>query len=211
YAQTLYLLPVSLFGMSISAAELPEMSRAQGSSADIAAKLQERLRSGLRNVVFLVVPSMAAFISIGPTLVGAIFQSGRFQAQDTWEVWVILCGSAVGLTAGTQGRLLASAFYALGDTKTPLYAALVRVVLTFISGWAAALPLRAHYGYAPVYGALGLTASAGVAAWIEFSLLRRWLGQRIGRLDLPMALLGLATFAAAVAGVAGFLLQRTLS
>ncbi|MBS2027903.1 MAG: murein biosynthesis integral membrane protein MurJ [Deltaproteobacteria bacterium] len=211
YAQTLYLLPVSLFGMSISAAELPEMSRAQGSSADIAAKLQERLKGGLRNVVFLVVPSMVAFLAIGPTLVGAIFQSGRFQAQDTWEVWVILCGSAVGLTAGTQGRLLASAFYALGDTKTPLHAALVRVALTFVSGWAAALPLRAHYGYAPVYGALGLTASAGVAAWMEFSLLRLWLGKRIGRVPLPMGLLAMATFAAAVAGVGGFLLQRTLA
>jgi putative peptidoglycan lipid II flippase len=210
YAQTLYLLPISLFGMSISAAELPEMSRAHGSTAEISAALQERLRGGLRNVVFLVVPSMMAFLAIGPTLVAAIFQSGRFGMQDTWEVWLILCGSAVGLTAGTQGRLLSSAFYALGDTKTPLYCALVRVALTFASGWAISLPLRARYGFGPVWGAVGLTGSAGVAAWIEFALLRFGLGRKIGRVALPLDLLLRTTAAAALAGGLGYLVQRAL-
>jgi len=203
-AQVLYLLPVSLFGMAVSAAELPEMASATGGEDARAAHLQDRLRGALRRVVFLVVPSAIAFVAIGGAIVALLFQSGRFTADDTREVWIILAGSAIGLSAGTQGRLLASAFYALGDTKRPLYAALVRVAFTGIAGYAFALPLRASFGYGPAWGAFGLTASAGVAAWIEFELLRRWLSARIGRVPVP-GKLGLGASAAAlIAGAAGY-------
>lgn len=196
-AQTLYLLPVSLFGMAVSAAELPEMARATGDAEAIAAALRARLKSGLRRVVVLVVPSAVAFVALGDVIIGLVFQTGRFGGSDTTAVWIMLAGSAIGLSAGTQGRLLASAFYALGDTRTPLRAALVRVAITFVAGYVFALPLRTHFGYAPVWGAFGLTASAGVAAWIEFALLRRWLAQRIGSVPVP-GLLGLGALSAAV-------------
>jgi putative peptidoglycan lipid II flippase len=203
-AQTLYLLPVSLFGMAVSAAELPEMSSATGDETARAQHLQTRLRAALRRVVFLVVPSAVAFVAIGRPIVALLFQSGRFSAHDTDIVWMILAGSAVGLSAGTQGRLLNSAFYALHDTRRPLYAALVRVTITGVAGWALVLPLRHAFGYADVWGAFGLTASAGVAAWIEFLLLDRWLGKRIGKVPVP-GKLGLgALAAAALAGALGF-------
>jgi putative peptidoglycan lipid II flippase len=204
YAQQLYLLPVSLFGMAISAAELPEMSSATGDAASRAEHLQKRLGSALRRVVFLVVPSAIAFIAIGGPIVALLFQSGRFTANDTIVVWTILAGSALGLSAGTQGRLLSSAFYALGDPKPPLHAALVRVAFTAILGWALALPLRDSFGYSAAWGAFGLTASAGFAAWIEFLLLDHWLGKRIGKVPIPTKL-GLGCLAASVvAGAAGY-------
>jgi putative peptidoglycan lipid II flippase len=203
-AQILYLLPVSLFGMAVSAAELPEMSSATGGAAARAEALQGRLRSSLRRVVFLVVPSAVAFVAIGPSIVGLIFQTGRFSADDTRTVWIILAGSALGLSAGTQGRLLGSAFYALGEPTPPLRAALVRVAITGALGWAFALPVRELAGYSPTWGAFGLTASAGFAAWIEFLLLRRWLAQRIGAVPVP-ARFGLGALgAAALAGAIGY-------
>jgi len=204
FAQVLYLLPVSLFGMAVSAAELPEMSGATGDETAIAAHLQTRLRSALRRVVFLVVPSAVAFVAIGGPIVGLLFQTGRFGASDTDTVWLILAGSAIGLSAGTQGRLLGSAFYALRDPKPPLHAALVRVAITFVAGWALVLPLRQELGYSKPWAAFGLTASAGVAAWIEFLLLRRWLDARIGRVPVP-GKLGLGALAAAsIAGALGY-------
>jgi len=203
-AQTLYFLPVSLFGMAVSAAELPEMSSATGAEAARAEQLQTRLRSALRRVVFLVVPSAVAFIAIGGSIVGLVFQSGEFHAGDTRTVWIILTGSAIGLSAGTQGRLLSSAFYALGDPKPPLRASLVRVAITGVLGWAFALPLRDQLGYSATWGAFGLTASAGFAAWIEFSLLRRWLGHRIGAVPIPVRLGFGALGAAAAAGGLGY-------
>ncbi|HMG54420.1 MAG TPA: murein biosynthesis integral membrane protein MurJ [Kofleriaceae bacterium] len=197
-AQTLYLLPVSLFGMAVSAAELPEMASATGGEAARAEHLQRRLAGSLRRVVFLVVPSAVAFVVIGRSIVALLFQTGRFGAHSTQTVWIILAGSAIGLSAGTQGRLLGSAFYALGDTRSPLRAALVRVAITGALGWAFALPLRDELGYSGTWGAFGLTASAGLAAWIEFSLLRRWLAQRIGPIAIPVRL-GLGALAAAAA------------
>jgi putative peptidoglycan lipid II flippase len=223
YAQILYLLPVSLFGMAVSAAELPEMSSATGDESERAAHLQKRLATGLRQVVFLVVPSAIAFIAIGAPIVALLFQGGQFTAEHTRIVWIILAGSAIGLSASTQGRLLGSAFYALGDPKRPLYAALVRVAITGVAGYALALPLRealgstelvtlsGHYqvmmvkgGYAPEWGAFGLTASAGFAAWIEFLLLRRWLAQRIGTVPIPTRLGIGCLVAAIVSGAAGY-------
>jgi putative peptidoglycan lipid II flippase len=200
----LYLLPVSLFGMAVSAAELPEMSSATGDASARAEHLQKRLTPALRRVVFLVVPSAIAFIAIGGPIIALLFQGGQFTADDTRIMWIMLAGSAIGLSAGTQGRLLASAFYALGDPTRPLHAAIVRVAITGSAGYAFALPLRHAFGYAPEWGAFGLTASAGFAAWIEFLLLRRWLDQRIGRVAIPAKLGFGALGAAIVAGAAGF-------
>jgi putative peptidoglycan lipid II flippase len=203
-AQTLYLLPVSLFGMAVSAAELPEMSSATGDDAARAEHLQKRLRAALRRIVFLVVPSAVAFVAIGGPIVALLFQSGRFGAQDTDIVWIVLAGSALGLSAGTQGRVLNAAFYGLGDPRTPAKAALICVAITGAVGWALALPLRHVFGYSPAWGAFGLTASAGLAAWIEFLLLDHWLAKRIGKVPIP-GRLGLGALAAScVAGALGY-------
>jgi len=110
YAQTLYTLPVSLFGMSISAAELPAMSSAVGDDATVAAYLSDRLNRGLRQIAFFVVPSAMAFAALGQVLAGALFQTGRFSAADAQWVWAILAGSAIGLLASTMGRLYASTY-----------------------------------------------------------------------------------------------------
>jgi putative peptidoglycan lipid II flippase len=180
FAQTLYLLPVSLFGMAISAAELPEMSSGLGDVDARAQHIRKRLESGLRRVVFLVVPSAVAFAAIGGSIVTLLFETGRFGQRDSELVWIILAGSALGLVPNTVGRLLASSFYALGDTKRPLYAALVRVALGTGLGYVVALPLRESLGYSVVWGAFGLTGAAGLASWIELALLGRWLSPRLG-------------------------------
>jgi putative peptidoglycan lipid II flippase len=111
-------------------------------------------------------------------------------------------GSAVGLLAMTMGRLYASAFYALKDTRTPFRYAALRVVLTASMGYWASLILPRQIGLPTELGAAGLLATAGIAAWIECLLLRRKLGQRIGRAVLPMrtalTLYGIAALAAMV-------------
>ncbi|HEY4182918.1 MAG TPA: murein biosynthesis integral membrane protein MurJ [Kofleriaceae bacterium] len=203
-AQVLYMLPISLFGMAVSAAELPEMSSATGGAEERAAALRARLEPALRRVVFLVVPSAIAFVAIGAPIVSLLFEGGRFGPADTRIVWIVLSGSAIGLSAGTQGRLIGSAFYALKDPRRPLYAALVRVSITGVAGYLLAMPLRDAFGYDAVWGAFGLTASAGFAAWVELMLLVHWLRKRIGPVKLPTQL-GLAALAiAALAGSAGY-------
>lgn len=186
YAQTLYMLPVSLFGMSVSAAELPAMSSALGTSDEIAAALRSRLERGLQQIAFFVIPSAAAFLVLGNVVVATIYRSGRFTAQDVTYVWAVLAGSSVGLLASTSGRLYSSAFYALRDTRTPLNFAIIRVSLTLALGYLCALPLPRLLHIEQRWGAAGLTLSAGIAGWIEFALLRRSLHQRIGVVPYPL-------------------------
>jgi putative peptidoglycan lipid II flippase len=180
YAQTLYILPVSLFGMSVSAAELPAMSSTLGDEQEVAARLRLRLNSGLRQIAFFIVPSAMAFLALGDVVTATIYQSGRFTHADALYVWGILAGSAVGMLASTLGRLYASTYYALRDTRTPLRYAILRVLLTTGLGYCAAILLPPWLGIEMRWGVAGLTASAGLAGWLEFFLLRRTLNRRIG-------------------------------
>lgn len=204
YAQTVYTLPVSLFGMAISAAELTEMSRAVGSDEEVRHALETRLNAGLHRLSFYVVPSAIAFVVLGRAIVATIFQTGKFGHDDSTLVWVILGGSAVGLLATTQGRLCTSALWALGDTKTPLRFATIRVALTGALGYLATFPLRERLGFPPAFCAAGLTASAGVAGWIEFLLVRRSLRSRIGHFGPAFRDVGRFWLTALVAAAAAF-------
>jgi putative peptidoglycan lipid II flippase len=205
FAQILYTLPVSLFGMSISAAALPSMSETHGQEEQQrTAALREELRRGLAQMAFPVVASAVAFAALGDVICAALYQTGRFTSRDSTYVWAILAGSTVGLLAQTQGRLYSSTYYALRDTRTPLRFALVRVSLTAGLGLLAALWLPGVLGLAAKWGAVGLTASAGVAGWVEFLLLRRGLAPRIGRVGLDAGLQLRLWSAALLAGAAGW-------
>jgi putative peptidoglycan lipid II flippase len=187
YGQFLAILPVSLFSMSISAAELPELSSAVGAHEQVAAQLRKRLSAGLRRIAFFIVPCAVAFFVIGDIIVAALYQGGRFQYQDTLYVWSVLAGSSVGLLATSLGRLYSSVFYALHDTRTPLRFALIRVSLTTVLGLICAFPLPRWLGIDPRWGVAGLTFSAGVSGWVEFSLLRSSLAKKIGPAPLSAA------------------------
>lgn len=201
YAQNVSMLPISLFGMAIAASELPAMSSALGTSADVASEIRRRLDEGLRRIAFYIIPSAAAFLLLGDIIAGVLYQSGEFKREGTVWVWGVLAGSAVGLLAGTMGRLYSSAWYAQRDTITPLKFAMLRVALTLGLGYVAALLLPGWLGISPKWGVAGLTASAGVAGWLEFWLLRRSMNRRIGATGVPLgriAVLWLSALAAAL-------------
>jgi putative peptidoglycan lipid II flippase len=207
-AQILYTLPVSLFGMSVSAAELPEMSAAQGSGEERNAILRQRLEAGLHRIAYFIVPCAVAFLLLGQVVAAALYQTGRFTAGDSRYVWAILAGATVGLLASTLSRLISSTFYALGDTRTPLRYAVVRVALTTALGFLCALLLPRVLGFELKWGAVGLTASAGFSAWVEFVLLRRGLARRIGPTAFAAWYVPKLWGAALLAGAAAFGLWR---
>jgi len=201
YAQTIYVLPISLFGMAISAAELPEMAREGGTDAAAYARLRARLDAAIPRVAFFCVPSALAFLFIGDAIAGVLLQHGRFSRIDSLHTWAILAGSAVGLVASALARLYSSTFYALRDTRTPLWFAVARVLLTGVLGYLFAYPLPALLGLPAWTGVAGLTASAGIAGWVEFYLLRRSIGRRIGRTGMARGQLVKLWSAGIVAGL----------
>jgi putative peptidoglycan lipid II flippase len=210
YAQSLYTLPVSLFGMSVSAAELPAMSRAIGSTEEVADVLRHRLDAGLRRIAFFIVPSSMAFLALGDVIAAVLYQTGQFKHDAAIFVWGILAGSTVGLLASTLGRLYSSTYYALHDTRTPLRYAIIRVTLTTVLGYLGALPLPRALGIDPKWGVAGLTASAGIAGWIEFALLRRTLNRRIGPTGLQASFVIKLWIAALLAADVGWALKVLL-
>jgi putative peptidoglycan lipid II flippase len=207
-AQLLYTLPVSLFGISVSAAELPGLSGAAGLEAT--GELPDRLNGGLRQIAFFVVPSSVAFVALGDVIAGALFQTGRFTHGDAIYVWGILAASAVGLVASTLGRLYSSTYYALRDTRTPLRYALIRVTLTTALGYLCAIVLPVRLGIDRLWGTAGLTASAGVAGWIEFVMLRQTLNARIGPTGLNAGFSTRLWIAAVVAAAVAWSVKMTM-
>jgi putative peptidoglycan lipid II flippase len=212
YAQTLYLLPVSLFGMSVSAASLAEMSRNRLShdSSELAnEKLRTRLDAGLRQIAFFIVPSTAVFVFLGD-MAASLFVTGIFTENDARMVWFTLVGSGIGLLASTLGRLYSSTFYAMQDTKTPLRFALVRVALTTVLGYIGGLQMPRLLGIDPMWGIVGLTATAGMAGWVEFALLRRAMNRKIGVTGIPVAFLARLWILALSAAAGGWEIKLLL-
>src|SRR5258708_23997619 len=161
------------------------MSRTLGTDELVATTLRQRIVGSTKRVGFFVVPSAVGFIALGDVITAMIYQTGKFSHGDAVKVWTILAGSGVGLVASTVGRLYSSAYYALRDTRTPVRFAIVRVILTTVLGYLCSRPLPKLLGVGPFWGAAGLTASAGFAAWVEFVLLRRGMNQTIGHSEFP--------------------------
>lgn len=213
YAQVLYLLPVSLFGMSIAASELPELSRM---GAEQRADLARRVEQGLRRVAYFVAPTAVIYIALGEPLVGALFQRGEFNASDTRLVWLVLAAYSLGLLATTASRLLQNSLYALDDPRTPARIALVRVVTSTLAALSVmflldqvvlvgtSIQLETELTDSARFlhlGAVGLALGSAVGAWVELTLLRMALRWRIGPVDLGGGALG-TVVTAALAGAA---------
>lgn len=212
-AQFLYLLPVSLFGMSVAAAELPELSRLGPQSSG---EVLERVERGLGRVAYFVAPTTVLYIALGETLVSALFERNRFGPSESRLVWLVLAAYALGLLATTASRLLQNTLYALDDPRTPARIALVRVVV----GTVVALVLMFWFdGFVLVgtsiqaetpsttdlfhLGAVGIAVGSMCAAWTEFLLLRAALRWRIGNATLGGGRLPELLTAAIVAAAVG--------
>jgi putative peptidoglycan lipid II flippase len=193
YAQMLYILPISLFGVSIAASELPELSRLRGAATS--PELLARVRRALGLVAFLNVPTVVGYLLFGYLIVGAIYRHGTFGGADNGLVYLALCGYSSGILATTSSRLLQNTFYALGDTRSPAKIATVRVgsaalVALPLMFWLDRFPLPAFFG-APApgqhlfLGVLGLSMASGVGAWIELTRLRAALRRHLPEFDLP--------------------------
>lgn len=223
YAQTIYMLPISVFGMSVAAAELPQMAGERGSEEEVHAAVRKRLDRSVKQVAFFVVPSAVAFVLIGNVLVAALYQRGKFDPNTTLIVWYILAAAAVGLLAATLGRLYSSAFYALHDTRTPFRIALARVIGGAALALLFAFPLRPMFpaivralglpmpefaGAEDLLAVAGISGASALAAWIEFLLLRRGIRQRLGMGEPKGAHMLKLWASALVAGVAAVAMDR---
>ncbi len=197
------LLPVSLFGMSVAAAELPDLSSARREDR---ITLARRIDAGLGRIAFYVAPTTIGFLVIGELIVGMVYRTGQFGADDVRIVAVVLAGASIGLLATTSSRLLQSVLYGGGNARGPARIAIVRVVLAALLGLVLMFQLDRlillgdgvamlgemqlpAFGPLPAaqradgllhLGALGLTLASSVAALVEYALLRTLVDAQVG-------------------------------
>lgn len=177
YGQTLYLLPISLFAMSIAASELPELSRSGAGNLEAAG---DRVRRALERISFLLIPSALAYLTLGDVFVAALLERGEFDRPDTVAVYAVLGAYTLGIARSSRSRVLSSAFYALRDTGTPARVAYLRVAASLAIGVALMFPLDRVEVDGLRLGAVGLALGASAGAWLESVLLHRRLNRALG-------------------------------
>ena len=222
YASAIYLLPIGIFGMSVAAAELPELARQRTSANEI---LAARASGALRRIAFYIVPSFVAIIALGDVMIAGLFETGEFDPADTRIAYFALIGYAIGLIASTASRLFSSTFFALRDTRTPARIAFVRVAVSALIGFLLMIQFEPidvfgvqigpgvfadlRIGDRPL-GVVGLTLGAGLSAWIEWFILRRTLRRRIGPVGAGVRPMAKMLVAAIAAGAAGWAVRAIL-
>ena len=177
YAQALYLLPISLFGLAVAAAELPELSRQREQAREV---LAAQVSDALERVAYFVIPSALACLLFGDVITAAIYQRGEFGRVDTMATYAVLAAYSAGMFASASSRMLSSAFFAVRDTRAPARVAGLRVAVSLLVGGALMFPLDAFEVGPLRLGAVGLGLGTSLAAWLEYGLLRRKLRRALG-------------------------------
>ena len=180
YAQLVAILPVSLFGVSVAAVALPDLSRDVAS--DDGNLLRVRLATGTRRIAFFVLPAAVAFATLSNEIVGGLFQTGAFGAPQTAIAGGVLAAYAIGVPAQASIKLFASGHYAHGDTRTPVAIAILSVATSAISAYVLMQRL----------GPAGIALGAAIGAYLNLLLNFSTLTRRVGRILSPPHLRALA-------------------
>jgi putative peptidoglycan lipid II flippase len=130
YAYRLVHLPQGLFGVALSVATLPLVSRLAAQRETQA--LKEAFRSSLSLAMLLTIPAAAGLIALAEPICAVIFQHGRFTAWDTHQTAAALTLYALGLFAFAGVKILVPVFYALNDTRIPVLGSFLTVIANFV-------------------------------------------------------------------------------
>jgi putative peptidoglycan lipid II flippase len=179
----------------VTAVALPDLAR-DAISDTAHEQLRARIATGFRRIAYFVIPSAFAFVALGPTIIGALFQTGRFDADDTMLVGGVLAAYGIGLLGQSTVKLFASGFYALRDTRTPVRIAIASLVVSGVSSW---LFMRS-------FGPAGIALGSSIGGTLSTVLHLRDLDLRIGTILQrgDWRILGLVAAAALVAAAVAF-------
>jgi len=188
-------LPIGLFGVALGTVTLPLVSRhvARGDRA----ALRRTLAESLELVGLLCLPAAAGLALFAVPVIGLIYEHGRFTPADTTAAAQALAAYTAGLAGYAGIKVLAPAFYALDDARTPMLVSLVSIGVNYVLNWTFVRRLG--------FGHVGLALSTSAVALGNFALLYVVLRRRVGPLGsrLPVALARIALAAAVMAAVAG--------
>ncbi len=197
YAFRFMQLPLGLFGVAVASATLPAISRS--AAAGRMDEFRSTLTRSLGTVLLLTIPSSVGLAVLGESMLGAVYQWGRFRAFDTHQTAVALAWYSAGLAGYAAIKILAPAFYALNDARTPMLVSGASIAVNLAGAYL--LVRRAGMGHAGL--ALSTSMVALIGAAVLFVLLRgrvrglaaRDLGSSAGKIVAAAAIMGVACLA----------------
>ena len=175
YAFRFQQLPLGLFGISIASATLPRISRS-AARGDLK-EFRDVLSNSIAMVLLTTVPASVGLAVFGESMIGIVYQHGRFLASDTHQTALALTCYAIGLAGFASVKLLAPAFYALGDSRTPM---LVSIGAVAVNAATAFTTVRI-FGFGHAGLALSLSSVSIFSALMLLGLLRPRIGGVHGR------------------------------
>jgi putative peptidoglycan lipid II flippase len=181
--------PIGLFGVAIGVATLPTVSAHAGRGDML--EFRKTLARSIRLAFFLCLPAACGLWVLATPIISTIYQHGKFDAFATTQTVACLRAFAVGLVAYAAIKIIAPTFYALGDSRTPMFVAVGSIVVN----------AGMDYVFAIVCGmkTAGLALSTSTVALCNFFLLLAFMRRKIGRIEASTLLRSLAKVAVASA------------
>jgi len=175
YAFRFMQLPLGLFGVAMASATLPSISRS--AAAGNMDEFRRTLSQSLGTVFLLTLPSSVGLAVLGRSIIGAIYQGGKFELYDTQQTAIALSYYAVCLMGYAALKVLTPAFYALGDARMPMLVSLASIAVNYGVAWG--MVRYAGMGHAGL--ALSTSAVALFGFLVLFAILRKRIGGVYGR------------------------------
>ncbi len=163
-------LPIGLFGVAIAFVALPLVSRHVARNDTAATR--RTVADALEFALLLSLPAACGLVLLGEPIIGLIYEHGRFGTADTEQAARALAAYACGLVAYAGVKILAPAFYALDDARTPARVSVLSIVVNYTLIWLLVRVL--HFGH------VGLALSTSTVATVNFLWLFTVLRRRIG-------------------------------
>ena len=170
--------PIGVFGVAIATATLPTVSAhaVRGDMVEFRKTLARSIRLGF----FLCVPAACGMSVLATPIISAIYQHGKFDAFATAQTAACVRAFAVGLVGYAAIKIIAPSFYALGDSRTPMYVTIASVVVNAGTDYLFAIT----FGMGPA----GLALSTSTVALCNFFLLLALMRRKIGRIEVSALL-----------------------
>ena len=201
YSFRLMQFPIGVFGVAIATATLPSISRS-AARKDMN-EFRHTLAGSIRLAFLLTIPSAVGLIVLGRPIIALIYERGHFGSNDTDHTAAALAFYAIGLAGYSAVRILAPAFYALGDARTPMMISLLSMATNFVMNWMLVGVMQER----------GLALSTSTVALMNFALLYAIMRRRVKRIEgrTTVIAVGKIVAASAVMGMVCWALSRAIA
>lgn len=173
YANRFYQLPLALIGIAMATVLLPHFSKALSNNdrAEASRSFGQALSGGMT----LALAATVGLFMLAQELMATLFQHGEFTASMAQATAWAMMAYSIGLPGYILTKITASAFFAHEDTKTPVKAAIIALIVNVIAN----ITLALHFGH------VGIALATAISGWTNAGVQLYWLKKQ-NFIDIPL-------------------------